>query len=327
MEDIKHLYIIGNGFDIHHGRKTSYKDFYTWLSENHRSELDDIEEKIGMLDADWWSNFENNLANIDAYEISQNIAYENVPNLLDDHVDRQWNDAQIYTEQLFEEVFDKIKSLFWQWIKHGIEQTNRNKLIELRKKDSFFLSFNYTETLEDSYGIPQHQVLHIHGNIYDEEFIIGHGEDRLSISQKNAYTPSVQNNSLDDDEDYENGYGEDEGLQIHEQLALDAAIDAVAGQRKPVDEIIQKNLEFFNSLAGVKDIHIYGFSFSKIDMPYLDKIASVVNLNDVLWEVSDHNKENEIKIKQFFHGHNIKEERYSIITLEDKMFNKQLKLF
>lgn len=29
---VKHLYIIGNGFDLHHGINSSYKDFQEWMS-------------------------------------------------------------------------------------------------------------------------------------------------------------------------------------------------------------------------------------------------------------------------------------------------------
>lgn len=31
----KHLYIIGNGFDLHHGINSSYKNFQEWMYENH----------------------------------------------------------------------------------------------------------------------------------------------------------------------------------------------------------------------------------------------------------------------------------------------------
>lgn len=30
---MKHLYIIGNGFDLHHRMKTSYSQFREWLGE------------------------------------------------------------------------------------------------------------------------------------------------------------------------------------------------------------------------------------------------------------------------------------------------------
>lgn len=326
MEKIQHLYIIGNGFDIHHCRKTSFADFYKWANENHKDVLVEIEEKVGQLDDEWWCNFENNLANIDAYEISQTIASENVPDLSDDHVDSQWNDAQIYTEQLFESVYDDIKEIFEKWVQNGIKPTNINRLISLNKEQSFFLTFNYTDTLEESYRVPSSQILHIHGSIYDDEFIIGHGKSREEITKENEYNDSLSVNKgpIEDDEDiYEY---EEEGLELHERLALDAAIDGIASQRKPVLDIIKKNNDRFNSFNEVADIHIYGFSFSDIDLPYLDKIVEVVDISNVSWEVSDYNGDNKDAIVKFMTKHSIS--NYTIISLEDKIpISRQLELF
>ena len=45
--------------------------------------------------------------------------------------------------------------------------------------------------------------------------------------------------------------------------------------KKPVAEIIEKNHCFFDTLRGVKEITILGFSYSDIDMPYLEKIVEM----------------------------------------------------
>lgn len=325
MDKIKHLYIIGNGFDIHHDRKTSYGNFYTWALENYGRDIADLEEKLGGLDEDWWSDFENNLANINAYEISQNIAFENEPDLLDDYVDRQWNVAQIYTEQLFDGVYTDIKMIFEEWIQNGIKKTNPAKLVSLKIKDSFFLTFNYSDTLEEFYGIPAHQILHIHGSIYDKTFIIGHGKTRDEISKENDYTTHPTAKVETDNEEDEYCDYEEEGLQLHEQLALDAAIDGVASQRKPVAEIIKENAKTFNSFSGVTDIHIYGFSFSDIDLPYINKIVQSIDKSKVTWEVSDFRDENKDKIEQYFKCHYIT--NYKIVALDDLIDRSQLSLF
>lgn len=350
MENIKHLYIIGNGFDIHHCRKTSYSEFYRWALENHEDVIEEIEEKIGDLDAKWWSNFENNLANIDAYTVSQTIASENDPDLLDDHVDRHWDDAKVYTEQLFEEVYDEIKTIFEEWIQQGIAPTKSECLISLNRKDSFFLTFNYTDTLEESYHVSPSQILHIHGSIYDKKFIIGHGKSEKEITNENKYNDSrsVNKGSIEDDEDFYDDEEEDiydneeediyddeeedfyedeeEGLELHQQWALDAAISSIASQRKPVTNIIKNNNDIFCSFKDVTDIHIYGFSFSDIDLPYLDKIVEVIDLKNVSWEISDFEDKNKEAIQKFLNKHGIS--NYKIISLEDKIPESgQLELF
>lgn len=38
------LYIIGNGFDIHHGIRCSYRDSHEWLGGHHSGVIDKMDE-------------------------------------------------------------------------------------------------------------------------------------------------------------------------------------------------------------------------------------------------------------------------------------------
>lgn len=44
----QHLYIIGNGFDIHHGIQSSYRAYREWLLENHPELLTRLEIAFGF---------------------------------------------------------------------------------------------------------------------------------------------------------------------------------------------------------------------------------------------------------------------------------------
>lgn len=44
---MKHLYIIGNGFDLHHGIPSGYHSYRQWLEENHPGVLYLIDEYYG----------------------------------------------------------------------------------------------------------------------------------------------------------------------------------------------------------------------------------------------------------------------------------------
>ena len=44
---MKHLYIIGNGFDIHHKIDSRYSDFKNWLSTTESPVLCTIDDSIG----------------------------------------------------------------------------------------------------------------------------------------------------------------------------------------------------------------------------------------------------------------------------------------
>lgn len=40
----KHLYFIGNGFDLHHEINSSYGHFRDWMSENNPDVMNSVEE-------------------------------------------------------------------------------------------------------------------------------------------------------------------------------------------------------------------------------------------------------------------------------------------
>ena len=48
----RHLYIIGNGFDLHHGINSSYRNFRNWLYENEPTVIQDMHD-VGHKDNDW----------------------------------------------------------------------------------------------------------------------------------------------------------------------------------------------------------------------------------------------------------------------------------
>ena len=63
---MKNLFIIGNGFDIHHGINSRYSDYREWL----KGYDFDLYNKLCRLydstedDDDWWNSFEQHLSAI-----------------------------------------------------------------------------------------------------------------------------------------------------------------------------------------------------------------------------------------------------------------------
>ena len=51
---VKHLYIIGNGFDIFTGLKTRYVDFRWWLENNYPFIYENMQVTYDM-DVEWWN--------------------------------------------------------------------------------------------------------------------------------------------------------------------------------------------------------------------------------------------------------------------------------
>lgn len=283
-----HLYLIGNGFDIHHGINSKYSDFREWLGKVNSDLICQINELYGIEDNDakWWSDFENKLASLDAVNYGAQIAQENVPDLLSEHCDAMWNQASIEVELQLDRLFSELRGYFHDWVIH-LNSPSFEKMINLNTQDSIFINFNYTKTLEILYGVNALKVLHVHGCIdSDENFILGHGCDSNKLWKMNKIEmPKFpQNIPLDEINEYYESFF---GYSLHEKFALEASIRGIVSQKKPVKEIIRKYSKKFDSIKNVKVVHVYGISLSKVDMPYFIYFAK--KFNNTLWEFSDYN--------------------------------------
>ena len=194
-------------------------------------------------------------------------------------------------------------------------------MITLIKKNSLFLTFNYSKTLENLYKIPSDQILHIHGCIGDnEEFILGHGVGRDELQAmlaKNDPEPSSSDNPEENEQcrmEYESQH------QFHPQLAEEAAVNGVASQEKPVASLLMRYKDFFDGLYDVTHVHVYGMSFSEVDAPYLNRVAEITK--KAKWEISDYQDNCVQEISSFIKQHLIK--YYSKIELKDLVDTAQL---
>ena len=305
----KHLYIIGNGFDLHHKVNSSYKEFADWLQYEDCELMGVINELYVSCTSEWWSDFENNLASLDAVNYAAKVAFENQPDLLSEHCDGMWGDAAYEADKQLADFFSSLKDCFHDWIMQ-LRKPLESQKIKFVDRSSLFISFNYTKTLEDLYGINRDNILYIHGCISrDENFIIGHGKNYKDIEEMNKSVSIKPSGNLLVNENEEG----DDGRMYHHQLAEEAAYSAVAGMRKPVDEIIERKKDFFCSLSAISHIHVYGMSLSKVDLPYFRHILSINSF--AVWEFSDYCGYNKEKIERFCEENNIR--NYTIIELND----------
>lgn len=319
---IKNLYIIGNGFDLHHGINSSYVDFRNWLEENDCDLYNQFDEIYGYCDSDWWKDFENQLASLDAIQYSVGVAFENQPDLMSEHCDRTWNDAEIAVELQLNGLFCSLRQDFHDWVIQ-LNTPKSERKIQLETKDSIFINFNYTLTLENLYNIAPDNILHIHGCVdYDEDFVLGHGKSFEELQQLNSIELPKPPEGIPSDELTQ--FYEDTaiGQEFHEQLALGAAISGVAAQRKPVDKLLRRLSDFTDRMSEIENIHIYGLSLSEVDLPYLQYLAS--NFKNAKWEFSDYNNQNIKMIEDFCKNNNIS--NFRIIDLENIMRVTQLEI-
>ncbi len=169
MNDI--LYVIGNGFDLMHGMKSSYFDFYRWLIENNRIDYIAELQKVCPTHNDenflLWSDFENALGLCNV-EIVVNWSFEDL--FLSGMIFSNYSSG--CQELIDTQISEIVLNGFLKWVRSIDISSCRMIPLEV---DSLFLTFNYTDTLEELYKIPSNQILHIHGRaLTDDSIIVGH---------------------------------------------------------------------------------------------------------------------------------------------------------
>ena len=195
----KTLYIIGNGFDLAHGIKSSYADYKSFYStyeinsggssckirpkereytENIEKGLD-LELFFGNLSGDW-SNIEEAIGKYDAEYIKEYIEPE------DDKEEDFTKQDKLKSSRLqsfFNNTINALRTLFKEWVDRiDIRVKSKDKQYKF-KNDDLFITFNYTEVLETIYGIPKSNICYIHGRRrVDEEYIFGHNNELPTIT-------------------------------------------------------------------------------------------------------------------------------------------------
>ncbi len=311
----KHLYVIGNGFDLHHDILSDYRYFRDWLVDNAPCVLQTIDETFGYHDwrhikvggnkedDRWWRTFEENLSSALTYEIAIEEARENQPDFgSDDFSDADWYDAEYAVENKLEDAYSVIREAFQNWVAQLGAGSPRKK-IRIFRDNSLFLNFNYSHTLQVLYDIPDHLILHIHGKAGSEnKLVLGHGKSYDEIKAELEAEASLDEHLTDEEKliDYE-----EDGDDFITMRAKDAAVAGVYNQRKKTDEIITKNEDWFNQLKDVTHLHIFGHSFGRVDLPYFQKILSVIKKEKVFIEVNWFTEDDKINIQNFFDEENI----------------------
>ena len=186
---------------------------------------------------------------------------------------------------------------FQVWLSEVYENCTKDKKITFPSEGSIFLTFNYTKTLEDIYKIDAKRVYHIHGVIDDKEsMIVGHGlgEEELNdmLKSQELRIGEVWNKKLN----------RMTRLQIvtpkHKELAALSSLESIVSLKKDVEGCIEKNQQFFNEILDVERIYVFGFSFSSIDMPYLEKIIRRTKPK-THWVISWYSQEDKRRIMDF----------------------------
>ena len=75
------LYVIGNGFDLHHGMPCGYVDFIAWLQENRHEVYNGLNRIYGDCSGNNWSDFENSLRGFNLDDYPDNVTRDGLMQL------------------------------------------------------------------------------------------------------------------------------------------------------------------------------------------------------------------------------------------------------
>lgn len=296
---MKHLYIIGNGFDLFTGLRTSYSHFKEWLYLNYVFVFENMKSTFNM-EGEWWNNFEENLGKLDIKvyihkftppakpieEVITNIRQrkkeENLPT-------NYYVDTPCAVR--LRGLLDILQYCFENWVKDCQRSFTNTRYIHIEKDNSFFINFNYTDVLEWLYLIPEERVLHIHGRASKHDrLIFGHN--------------SLPFGGIFDGSD-----------------ADQTCFELCRYEKNPYEHIFKQSI-LIDIVKYIETIHIYGFSLSEVDENYLDWIFLNTS-SDCLWEFSWFNEKDKERIDKFILDHWKIKERVRLIRLEELEIKKE----
>ena len=276
------LYIIGNGFDLAHNMKTSYEDFHQFLiKQKEFSAICRLERLYHFKNTDGkWCNIENALGGVSLEDaIKYDIDFQECPAEINS--EDSSHDAYRCGENI-RNVVSILPGLLLDWA-NSIETNKIEQKFEL-PKEAKYLSFNYTETLEDVYGIDSDNVFHIHETINtNKPLVIGYGD---AIFENDKYNPD------------------------NDEVDVTKIKNLLSQCRKPVREILSE--QWFKNLGNISSIIVYGYSCSQVDKPYFEKIAECIK-SDAQWEFHVHNEKDKPHFEAF--AENIKKENQKYIII------------
>lgn len=287
---MKKLYFLGNGFDKHHGMKCGYENFKEWLELNDNRVYENLKRLYGDLQDDWWRNFEGSLSNFDLSIFPSKVAcahfFELRRKLKERYGEEGLSIIDVYdvNDPRLPAAIAKFESLqlkndlnrnFGEWVK-DITMPDESKKDCNLDTNAIFFTLNYTKTLEDLYKIKKEQVVHLHGSMDNKNFIFGHNK---TVEEMREHDMEIH---MYDNPDDDNG-------EYDARMAMyEAAEDLI----KPVDRVIYEYCGEFESLWNIEELEVLGFSYSPIDLPYLERIIDVTG-KDIRVRLSWHEEKDE----------------------------------
>lgn len=314
------IYYLGNGFDLFHKLPTRYFDFKIYFKNNFSGFYNKFIKMYGlgemMFDHDGsyykdseddeiielWKDFENMLGRIDVDFIynkfdkiqqAKDLTQCEFEGILD--YDQGWYE-DIYIENMdLYDLYEPLQKAFISWIDF-VEKTTFPSLPErqispfypILNKNSKFVVFNYTHTLQKLYHIEDNNIFYPHGEAGNKNNYpkFGHGD----------ILPFKENKIIE-------MYDEDT------TYVIDWITNYLFKTEKDVQQYLFETTQFLKDNVMVFDndktiINILGCSFNKIDVPYFVRVNE--DFPKAKWNISFYDNDDKKRIKNFLKKYGIR---------------------
>ena len=325
------LIICGNGFDLHHHLATSYSSYKEYLEKNHRRDFKAYESlaKLGGC-KDCWSDIEAALARVNFHTIIEKTTRNSVVQKIHEYEQGNSDELSTFAMQMAMAtgfVSNFTGKYFFDWLSNvDVSTVNRDKGLRF-SKDDIFVTFNYTDTLEELYGVPERRILHIHGSLsdinedtaysdileaYDDSFLgfddNQHDHDQLDDYQlDNEFSFSIHEairfgGIIDVDnriESLERAYITDETSEAFFRPILDLIRNYYRRSAKEIEDKKEELRVFLRPYAknSIDTVRIMGHSLVSVDDSYYEDVIVPLTQN-AKWEFMVHGKDRS-EIDQF----------------------------
>lgn len=192
------LVILGNGFDLNLGMKSKFSDF-----ANSKYGKEVLQQNRWKNPSPYWYNFEENMAQNYNSALLKRVRAEK-KRVKSSHLHefgyylKQYdNIAEKLTEYLEvvqDDVFNAQNEILARKQAHPFDHVQTIPEVmpetdEKLKEADAILSFNYTQTPQEIFGISDERVIYIHGSLKDKNIILGANNDVNFQGEINDFTP------------------------------------------------------------------------------------------------------------------------------------------
>ena len=314
------LYIIGNGFDMHHGLKTSYLDYAKYIKSAHFHVYEALTQNFPLTDIEdhvkWdplWARFEASLGDLYTEEIMDKYSDYVANPGADDFKDGDWDTIAIYIEQEIDDLLKGLKMTFTKFISSvEFPILDSQQLVKIDSK-SRFINFNYTETLELYYNINRDDILYIHNRSGESEnLLLGHAVEEPDLFPEPKMPEGLTDEEKEDWKDYQS-----DNYDLSIQRGQWEIENYFSKSLKNTKEILKLNYNIFKELHEIKEIFVFGHSISEVDQPYFETILRNLITLDAKWTVSYYSEDSIPELLYNLMNVGVKESNIQMVKLNE----------